>query len=74
MLDEETAREGAAVMSSLIAEIVEDAHELAVFNRDDLTDMAARADRLKAIAGDLVWLTGALGIVVRRGQPQAAGF
>ena len=66
MIARQTAAEGAAILSTAIAELMEDAQgEAALVGGVRLTEMAQRAIRLKATAGDVSCLADALAILAR---------
>jgi hypothetical protein len=67
MIDQETASEGVALLSSAIAELMEDAHEIAVVMRPmPGLEIAGRVLGLKAVAADLSVLAEAMEVLRRR--------
>jgi hypothetical protein len=71
LIDHETADEGAALISTAIGELMEDAAADALrMQRGDLQVMAIRADRLKAVGSDVVALAEALAVLDRHAAPQ----
>ena len=67
MIDRELADEGAALLSTAIAELIEGSHEDAVIVRKGgLELLVVRADRLKAVGADIEGLARAMEILAKR--------
>ncbi len=65
-LDPETAKEGAALVSSAIAESLEGAHDLAiVFQTARPAELAGLAGVLRSVTSDISALTDALSVFAR---------
>jgi hypothetical protein len=75
MIDQETAGEGVALLSTAIAELMEDAHEIAVVVHPmPRSDLASRALGLKAVAADLGILADAMEVLRRRSDHATLGL
>ena len=67
MIGPDTAEEGAALISTAIGELMEDAAADAVrMHKDGWSVMVVRADRLKAVGTDVARLADALEVLARR--------
>ena len=66
-IDHEVADEGAALISTAIGELLEDAAADAVrIEKGDWKVMVVRADQLKAVGSDVAALADALAVLARR--------
>ncbi len=67
-----TAREGTALISTAIGELMEDASADAVrMRKGEWKVMVVRADRLKAVGADVTALAQALEVLARQAQGRA---
>ena len=70
MIGEETAQEGAALISTAIAQMIEDAHEDAMaMPVGNPQALLRRAESLHAIGVDVATLAQAISVLARRGEP-----
>ena len=66
-IDREVAEEGSALISTAIGELLEDAAADAVrIERGDWQVMVVKADRLKAVASDVIALAEAMAVLAKR--------
>jgi hypothetical protein len=69
VIDRVLAEDGTALLSTAIAELIEDAHQDAVITRGgDWLLRTAKAERLKAVGLDLTSLAEAMGVLARRSE------
>lgn len=71
MVDPELARDAGDLLSTAIAEVLEDDHDLAVTIGPTGVSLRARADRLTSLGQDITVLAQAIGVLARRSARKA---
>jgi hypothetical protein len=71
MIDEETAEQGLSALGVAAAEIMEDAHELAVTRKESFADYGHAAKNLDQTGADIAALAAAIEVIVRRAERPA---
>jgi hypothetical protein len=65
MIDAETAEQGLSALAVATAEIMEDAHEVAVTRKDSLLDYTDAAKSLGQTGADIAALAAAIEVIAR---------